>query len=148
MANPKIQTETELRDATDAEVRAQIAYNKKMRDTFNELSPNKRKFAKSKFDDQADSDYLNLETYSRLPKEDIRLASNLVEAGKSIEEADAEKLRESRKGSKVEPQSTLNKFRSYMRKPLNELKKGGKVSSASKRADGIAQRGKTKGRII
>ena len=27
-------------------------------------------------------------------------------------------------------------------------KKGGKVSSASKRADGIAQRGKTRGRII
>ena len=29
----------------------------------------------------------------------------------------------------------------------NEFKKGGKVSSASKRADGIAQRGKTKGRM-
>ena len=28
------------------------------------------------------------------------------------------------------------------------MKKGGKVSSASKRADGIAQRGKTKGRMI
>jgi len=28
------------------------------------------------------------------------------------------------------------------------MKKGGKVSSASKRADGIAQRGKTKGRIV
>jgi hypothetical protein len=28
------------------------------------------------------------------------------------------------------------------------LKKGGKVSSASKRADGIAARGKTKGRMI
>ena len=28
------------------------------------------------------------------------------------------------------------------------MKKGGKVSSASKRADGIAERGKTKGRMI
>ena len=28
------------------------------------------------------------------------------------------------------------------------MKKGGKVSSASSRADGIAQRGKTKGRIV
>jgi hypothetical protein len=28
------------------------------------------------------------------------------------------------------------------------MKKGGSVSSASKRADGIAQRGKTKGRIV
>jgi hypothetical protein len=29
-----------------------------------------------------------------------------------------------------------------------EYKKGGSVSSASKRADGIAKKGKTKGRII
>ena len=29
-----------------------------------------------------------------------------------------------------------------------EYKKGGKVNSASKRADGIAQRGKTRGRYI
>ena len=36
------------------------------------------------------------------------------------------------------------------RKPelLPKLKKGGKVGSASKRADGIAQRGKTRGRIV
>ena len=36
------------------------------------------------------------------------------------------------------------------RKGLQEegYKKGGKVSSASSRADGIAQRGKTKGRIV
>lgn len=40
-----------------------------------------------------------------------------------------------------------------MKKRLRELgievyKKGGKVSSASKRADGIAMKGKTKGRIV
>lgn len=28
------------------------------------------------------------------------------------------------------------------------MKKGGKVSSASKRADGIAQKGKTRGKIV
>ena len=34
-------------------------------------------------------------------------------------------------------------------KPAREnMKKGGKVSSASKRADGCAKRGKTKGRMI
>lgn len=33
-------------------------------------------------------------------------------------------------------------------KPEDRLKKGGKVSSASKRADGIAQRGKTRGRFV
>lgn len=43
-------------------------------------------------------------------------------------EAAAELLRESRRGQ--------------------GMKKGGKVSSASKRADGIAQRGKTRGRMI
>ena len=31
---------------------------------------------------------------------------------------------------------------------VTKMKRGGKVSSASKRADGIAQRGKTKGRYI
>jgi hypothetical protein len=31
---------------------------------------------------------------------------------------------------------------------LPRMKKGGKVSSASKRADGIAVKGKTRGRII
>ena len=44
------------------------------------------------------------------------------------EEGAAELLRESRRGQ--------------------GMKKGGKVSSASKRADGIAQRGKTRGRMI
>jgi hypothetical protein len=44
-------------------------------------------------------------------------------------EADAEMLRESRRGQAG-------------------YKKGGKVSSASKRADGIAQRGKTRGRMV
>jgi len=41
--------------------------------------------------------------------------------------------------------------RERMNKALSELdgmKKGGKVSSASARADGIAQRGKTRGRMV
>jgi hypothetical protein len=37
------------------------------------------------------------------------------------------------------------KFRKATGKPF---KSGGKVSSASKRGDGIAQRGKTKGRFV
>jgi hypothetical protein len=32
--------------------------------------------------------------------------------------------------------------------PRQRMKKGGKVASASKRADGCAQRGKTKGRMV
>lgn len=35
-----------------------------------------------------------------------------------------------------------------IKSPSVGMKKGGKVSSASKRADGIAQRGKTKGRML
>jgi len=34
------------------------------------------------------------------------------------------------------------------RKKMTGMKKGGKVSSASKRADGCAMRGKTKGKIV
>ena len=33
-------------------------------------------------------------------------------------------------------------------KPAREMKKGGKVSSASKRADGICKKGKTRGRMV
>lgn len=33
-------------------------------------------------------------------------------------------------------------------KPPKKMAKGGKVSSASSRADGIAQRGKTRGRMV
>ena len=33
-------------------------------------------------------------------------------------------------------------------KPMPMMKKGGKVSSASKRADGIAVKGKTRGRLV
>lgn len=34
------------------------------------------------------------------------------------------------------------------RRDVSGMKKGGKVSSASKRADGIAQRGKTRGKMV
>jgi hypothetical protein len=40
-----------------------------------------------------------------------------------------------------------NKMLVGMNNPT-QFKKGGKVSSASKRADGIATKGKTKGRIV
>ena len=33
-------------------------------------------------------------------------------------------------------------------KPAREMKKGGKVSSASKRADGICKKSKTRGRMV
>jgi hypothetical protein len=35
-----------------------------------------------------------------------------------------------------------------IKEPRTAMKKGGMVSSASKRADGIAKKGKTKGRMV
>jgi hypothetical protein len=51
-----------------------------------------------------------------------------------------EKLRQEGKGQEAQPSTLAGQ------KPA--MKKGGKVSSASKRADGIAQKGKTRGKIV
>ena len=53
-----------------------------------------------------------------------------------VEQKEAKRLRES------VPESARN----Y--EGLEGMKKGGVVSSASKRADGIAQRGKTRGKVV
>lgn len=46
------------------------------------------------------------------------------------------------------PKSKLPENKAVRFKDVEKMKRGGKVSSASKRADGIAQRGKTKGRMV
>jgi len=51
----------------------------------------------------------------------------------------ASNTREMQLGSELDPKAMMKR---------EGMKKGGKVSSASSRADGIAQRGKTKGRIV
>lgn len=43
---------------------------------------------------------------------------------------------------------TRGKVPELTERRMKAYKKGGSISSASKRADGIAQRGKTKGRIV
>ncbi len=49
----------------------------------------------------------------------------------------------------AEQNSGLSKLPTEVRNKMGYMKKGGQVkSSASKRADGIAQRGKTKGRMV
>ena len=113
------------RKATKNEIRAADAYNKTVIDTL-------KKGKKS-----PTSDYLNLETYSALNK---NKELDLEDAGKALDEADAEMLRESRRGN-TKPTSTMEKIRSAV-----GIAKGGKVSAAS-RGDGIAQRGKTKGKM-
>jgi|APGre2960657404_1045060.scaffolds.fasta_scaffold167342_1 hypothetical protein len=46
-----------------------------------------------------------------------------------------------------DPEKNLERAKN-MAADTKNMKKGGKVSSASKRADGCAQRGKTKGRMV
>lgn len=45
-------------------------------------------------------------------------------------------------------ETPMSREKKEMLRDAAKMSKGGKVSSASKRADGIAQRGKTKGRMI
>ena len=80
-----------------------------------------------------------------------------VAGEKSQRESDAEKARESRLGSSIlardrlgsEPDAYIvNRRRRAAEEAAKEkFKAGGKVGSASKRADGIAQRGKTRGML-
>jgi len=84
-------------------------------------------------------------------------------AEKARDEADAEVKRETKGASGTESldakreREAYDEFRresrglnTYEYDPQSDLglKKGGKVSSASARADGIAQRGKTRGKMV
>lgn len=67
------------------------------------------------------------------------------------EKLEAERKAEQAKSPEQKQAEAIFKFgTSLMRKPAdsNKKAKGGKVSSASARADGIAQRGKTRGRMV
>ena len=88
-------------------------------------------------------------------------------AEKARDEADAEVKRETKGASGTESLDAKREREAYdefrresrgLEKPFDRLgdgtdyrsgyKKGGKVSSASKRADGCAQRGKTRGKMV
>jgi hypothetical protein len=86
------------------------------------------------------SDRINLDTY--VPGfEEGRVVSK-EEALKGLREAENEMKRESSRGGKAAARDTS--VRGKIRE-MTGMKKGGKVKSASSRADGIAQRGKTRG---
>lgn len=70
-----------------------------------------------------------------------RLKENVMGTEEQNAAAEASEIERARKN----PQGNEAKFRRMMGK---EFKAGGKVSSASKRADGCAIKGKTKGRMI
>jgi hypothetical protein len=111
---------------TKAEDRAINAFNDSLTNRLN----NKK--------DYKTNDYINLETYApNFNKE----GADIPTAGKAIEAADYEIKREISRAPKA---TTIDKIRSAI-----GIKKGGKVkSSASKRADGIATKGFTKGRYM
>ena len=86
--------------------------------------------------DYKNSDYLNLETYAPDFKNS---GATPDEARQALEAADSEMKRESRRGN-TKPPSAMDKLRTSI-----GMAKGG--MAASKRADGIAQRGKTRGKM-
>jgi len=56
--------------------------------------------------------------------------------------------RKSKEYQKEKDKEKQKQYEDQDKQEGRDMKKGGKVSSASKRADGCAQRGKTKGRML
>jgi hypothetical protein len=99
-----------------------------------------RKAVQSGIDKKPSSDRINMGTY--VPGFEQGRTIDVEEGMKGLREAESELKRESSRGGK-EPKDTS--LRGKIRE-VTGLKKGGAVL-ASKRADGIAQRGKTRGKI-
>ena len=97
-----------------------------------------RKAVQSGIDKKPSSDRINMGTY--VPGFEQGRTIDVEEGMKGLREAESELKRESSRGGK-EPKDTS--LRGKIRE-VTGMKKGGKVSSASKRADGCAQRGKTR----
>ena len=74
------------------------------------------------------SDYLRLQSYAPSYQGKRDTYENTL---KALQEADTDLMREEKKSARAKG-----------------MKSGGSVSSASKRADGCAMRGKTKGRMV
>ena len=83
------------------------------------------------------SDRLNMSTY--VPGFEKGRTIEVEEGMKGLREAENETKREARGTKDTSLRGKLREITGY--------KKGGKVSSASSRADGIAQRGKTRGKM-
>ncbi len=76
------------------------------------------------------SDYLRLQSYAPSYQGKRDTYENTL---KALQEADTDLMREEKKSARAKGKG---------------MKSGGKVKSASARADGCAQRGKTKGRML
>jgi len=86
---------------------------------------------------------------SKLEQENERLDREQQEGYKRYQEQGKREAEEN-----AAPRKAIGEAFDYLKSKASGIKKslglksGGKVSSASSRADGIAQRGKTKGRIV
>jgi len=63
-------------------------------------------------------------------------------------EKDMDPIPTKKKGGKITAANYDKEYGKIYRKAVKKMASGGSVGSASKRADGIATKGKTKGRII
>ena len=79
-------------------------------------------------------------------EDDKRVAAQIAQA-QAAQAAEAKAL-ETKKKRQMRSRSQQSSGMSGGMEGYKAMKKGGKVSSASSRADGCAQRGKTKGRMI
>ena len=92
----------------------------------------------------------NAEVLKEMKKESAidRLKNNLESINKSsLSDLKSELKQNSVKGGGSSGSGGTNPMKTGTLSPFN-MKKGGVVSSASKRADGIATKGKTKGRMV
>jgi hypothetical protein len=71
----------------------------------------------------------------------------LLNPNKAARNAEEERARNAEEAQRAEAERREQMAQAAMPR-AGGMKKGGKVSSASSRADGIAQRGKTRGKIV
>jgi hypothetical protein len=111
-----------------------------------------RAAVQSGIDKRPSTDRINMGTY--VPGFEEGRDITIEEGMRGLREAENEMKRESTRGGESARRDTSlrGKIREMtgMKKggKVKKMKKGGTVSSASKRADGIATKGKTKGRFV
>lgn len=88
-------------------------------------------------------------TPPKMPTEDERLRMMREQDAATEEQLGQKALGELRK-QRAEKKEAQQAGKAYeaAKQPYRPFKKGGSVGGASRRADGVAQRGKTKGRFV
>jgi hypothetical protein len=71
-----------------------------------------------------------------------------TKAAQAAQQASFDKASEAVRTGKIQPPTENDMGPLPKKEPVKKYKKGGMVSSASKRADGCCSKGKTRGRIV